>query len=259
MTVPAYTGCPWPIDVACDQATWDAYPSAVQDRAVALASDTLHRLTAYRVGGCSTKVRPCRQRCLQGFVPFYGSDQPFYPNLDINGRWVNTWCGCQTSCSCSIVNEVVLPGPVGRVDEIKLDGAVVDPADYRLDNQGRVVYTGTGDGWPLCQDMHLPDTQPGTFSITYLQAYPVDALGAYAAGLLALEYAKACTTGKCALPTGVTQLIRQGVVMTINSGAFPDGLTGLREVDAFIGVWNPNKLKQAPRVWSPDSDIRSTL
>jgi hypothetical protein len=33
---------------------------------------------------------------------------------------------------------------------------------------------------------------------------------------------------------------------------FPDGMTGIREVDAYLTSINPNALRQPPRVWSPD-------
>jgi hypothetical protein len=39
--------------------------------------------------------------------------------------------------------------------------------------------------------------------------------------------------------------------MEIQSGVFPHGLTGIREVDAFIGLWNPNGLTAGAKVWSP--------
>jgi hypothetical protein len=40
--------------------------------------------------------------------------------------------------------------------------------------------------------------------------------------------------------------------MEIATGAFPGGFTGIREVDAFIAIWNPNAVREQTRVWSPD-------
>jgi hypothetical protein len=135
---------------------------------------------------------------------------------------------------------------------VQVGAAIVDPADYRVDGS-RLVWTGSGDcPWPVCQDMAAAAGDPGTFAVTYLNANPVDALGAYAAGVMAMEYAKACTSGKCRLPSGVTAIARQGVTFDITSGAFPGGLTGIREVDAYLALWNPEPIRQAPQVWSPD-------
>ncbi len=40
--------------------------------------------------------------------------------------------------------------------------------------------------------------------------------------------------------------------MDIATGSFPGGFTGIREVDAFISIWNPGGRRQQTQVWSPD-------
>ena len=70
--------------------------------------------------------------------------------------------------------------------------------------------------------------------------------------MLACEFAKACTGGKCRLPSSVTSIARQGVTMTISSGMFLGGQTGIREVDAYVVSVNPNAQVMPPVVWSPD-------
>jgi hypothetical protein len=40
--------------------------------------------------------------------------------------------------------------------------------------------------------------------------------------------------------------------MEIAGGAFPDGFTGIREVDAYIALYNPKAIRQRATVWSPD-------
>lgn len=96
-------------------------------------------------------------------------------------------------------------------------------------------------------------------SITYLNAAPVDALAAHAAGVLAVEFAKSCTTGKCKLPANVTTIVRQGVTFQKVAGAFPGGLTGIREVDAFVALWNPHHVSQQPTVWYPGMTNRMVV
>lgn len=249
--------CPWPVDTGCFDEAWTGLDDSVQERSLDLASATLRRLTGYRVGGCPITVRPCKPSCWGAFLPFYGGHPGvwgyglFNPGMNFQGQWVNS-CGCRTNCSCGELCEIALPAPVGRVDEVKVDGVVLDDTDYRVDGD-RLVYLGGDDCvWPSCQNLALADTEVGTFSVTYLNAYPVDSQGAFAAAVLAMEFSKACSGGKCRLPSGVTQIARQGITMTISTGAFPDGLTGIREVDAYIGLWNPNGLRQSSRVWSPD-------
>lgn len=241
-------GCEWPIDEGCLGDAWDSLDDDVKARSVTLAVDTLRRLTAYRVGGCPITVRPVGDSCC--FVPYNGFDPvgPL-PGINVHGQWVNN-CGCHTRLAH---NEVALPAPVGRVDEVRVDGVVVNPENYRVDEGHLLVWTPQSNPpWNLSQDPALSDSEPGTFSVTYLNAYPVGPSGAYAAGVLANEYAKACSGAKCRLPTGVTTIVRQGITMDLPSGAFPNGMTGIREIDAFIALWNPEQRTQSTRVWSPD-------
>jgi hypothetical protein len=244
------SGCPWPVDPGCLGDDWDTLADDVKDRATLLASETLRRLTGYRVGGCPVTVRPCKSSCAStAYLPFYPG--AFMPHINAAGYWVNS-CGCTGDCSCAELCSVTLPTPIGRIDEVVVDGTIVDPGDYTI-LRDQLTWIGGGDcPWPICQDLSLPDTEPGTFSVTYLNAWPVDTLGAYAAGVLAHEYAQACQGNKCRLPNNVTSLTRQGVTMDIATGAFPGGFTGIREVDAFIAIWNPAGRREQSRVWSPD-------
>jgi hypothetical protein len=250
VTVPEYTGCLWPVDPACLDGQWEDYTEEIQNRALALASETLHRLTGYRVGGCPLTLRPVTSdtTCPPHPIYAYGNGS-FNPFINQFGQWVNA-CGITKHC------EVDLPAPVGRVDEVKVSGVVLTPTDYRIDNGHLLTWQGAGPcPWSeaLTQDPTAPDTDPNTMSVTYLNAYPVDGLGAYAVGILAMEYAKACVgTGKCRLPATVTAVTRGGVSYEVASGAFPDGFTGIREVDTFISLWNPQALRQRSSVWSPD-------
>ena len=253
MTVPANDGCVWPVDTACFTDEWEANvdePNKV--RSIALASNTLYRLTGYRVGGCPVKLRPCRPGCTlapefyhwRGFSAGGG----FLP-YSVNGMWYNA-CGCDTVCHHNTARVLMLPPPNGGVSEVKVDGAnLVEGTDYWVDGT-RLIRLNAD--WPLTQDLDLPDTQVGTFSVTYLNSYPVDGQGAYAAAQLAMEFAKACTGAKgCRLPTTVVSVVRQGVTFNLPTGSFPGGETGIREVDAYIGLWNPTHKKYRPKVWSP--------
>ncbi len=116
-----------------------------------------------------------------------------------------------------------------------------------------------GEEWPTCQDMNALPSEEGSFVVRYLPARAVDRLGAVAAGYLACEFAKACAGKKCSLPLGTTSVTRAGVTMTLIPGAFPNGVTNIPVVDAYILTVNPNKLKQGPSIFSLDMpDYRVT-
>lgn len=246
--VPEYGGCPWPMDPACKTEEWNAYPADVKARGLALASATLERLTAHRVGECPITVRPCNPHVeVATYAAYSGA---LYPN---GGAYIGMWDRCSThasACDCGGSVYVALPMPVGRIDSVKVDGVEVPRSAYRLDNGRNLVRMDKP--WPVTQDLTKSDAEVGTFSVTYLNAYPVDSLGAYAVGVLAMEFAKMCSGTKCRLPAGVTSISRQGLTMDIPSGVFPDGMTGIREVDSFVALWNPNARQNASRVWSPD-------
>jgi hypothetical protein len=245
-------GCNWPVDSACFEDEFDSLDEDVRNRSVAFASATLRRLTGYRVGGCPITVRPCKPSCVGDAFTFTGYLSPtgLYP-INWGGTWMNV-CGHTGDCACTQLCQIALPPPVGRLDKVMLDGAEVTD-DFRIDDGNLLTYIGGGDcPIPACQDMTLPDTEEGTFSVTYLNSYQVDEMGAYAAGVLALEFAKACVPGhKCRLPSNVVSITRQGVSMELDPGTFPNGTTGIREVDAYIGLWNPKGLIQGATVWYP--------
>lgn len=255
------TAC-WPVDWSCaDNAYVDRLDPGVRGRAEALAVGTLRSLTAYQVGGCPVTVRPCAKGCaapLYYEAPVTGAAAdalgaavgPWWASVGVDGQWVNTSCGCTTDCSCTTVSEVVLTGPVGAVGQVVIDGTVLDPSTYRVDNGNRLVRL---DGaWPRCQDMSAAADAQGAFAVTYTPGWPVDDTAAWVAGKLAVEFAQACTGGKCRLPNGVRQVTRQGVSMDIPASMFAGGITGITEVDAWVRIWNPNALTLPSQVWSPD-------
>ena len=73
-------------------------------------------------------------------------------------------------------SEVNLTGyPVIEVELVKIDGVVIPAAEYTLRNNRTLVRirpTAESNptqrwGWPTSQINDLPDTQPGTFSVTF--------------------------------------------------------------------------------------------
>jgi len=249
-------------DWACygDQATIDALDAEIKERSEALAWMQLAALTADQLAVCPITVRPCNQACLSHPHIYqvagvagghYAGATAFAPHIGAGGRWVNA-CGCASGdCSCTALCEAILPGPVGDITEVWLDGAVLDVTAYRVDNGNRLVRTD-GECWPVCQDMTEDAHGSAAFSVTYYRGAGPDPLSLYIAGLLAAEYYKACTADKsCRLPARLQSVARQGVTYQVAFGE--DDLTGIREVDDFVSRLNPYRLKMPPAIVSPDS------
>lgn len=256
-----------------DDTNWGCYGDAqqiasldeeVKARAEALAWMHLAALTADQLGVCPITVRPCRKACRDG-APVYitapaSADgvyaglpgrSSFFPHIGTGGFWINA-CGCGArDCSCTTLCEAILPGPVGAISEVWLNGAVLDPTAYRVDNGNRLVRTD-GDCWPSCQDMTQDAHGEDAFSVTYYQGAAPDEISKWMAGLLAVEYYKACTSDKsCRLPARTQQVSRQGVSYTVDFG--DEDSTGIREVDDYVRRLNPYHLKMAPIIVSPQS------
>lgn len=260
---PPPSGCvPWDIDPSCcDCDNWDNLTPAIRERSEQLAWDTIKVLTGGQVGNCPVTMRPCLgPPCTvcnpYGNWNYYGTWM--VPYLQ-NGNWYNSVCGVDP-CSCERMCEIVTPGAIAELTSIRLDGVEMPLTDFRVDNGNRIVRMD-GECWPSCQNMNLPLGEPGTLGITYIPGVKPGPAGLWAAAVLACEFSKACMGNKCRLPSSVSQIVRQGVTMTLGAGlsartfrpeAFPGGLTGIREVDAYIYSVNPNALRMPAMVWSPD-------
>lgn len=261
--VPEPSNLCFPVDWSCDQDFYDDLMAeeggpAIIARAESLAALSLRMLTGYQLGGCPVVVRPCSPRCVPSswLVAPVPAGDGWYAGLGFtpfisNGAWFNG-CGCRTDdCSCTTIQKVNLPGWVGSVTEVAIDGEVIPPAYYRVDNGTQLVRTD-GGSWPSCQDMNVGPDEVGSFTVTYAQGVPVDGNGAYAAGVLAREFALACRGGVCSLPPGVVQIARAGITLDLAVGSFPGGLTGNREVDLYVQSLNPYAVRSVAEVFSPD-------
>lgn len=225
---------PWPVD-------WGSLPrpsdSDVLRQAEELAVSALRGLTLGRVGETVVTLMPCGTSCAH-----VGRAWDLWPFA----RLVPT-CGCMTGCSCSPVASVALDPPVAGIESVVVDGVTVDPGAYRVEN-GYLLVRTDGGNWPACAS--------DEFIVTYSFGYPVDNLGAHAAGVLASEFAKVLTgeVRGCRLPPSVVSVTRQGVTMDMSGGVFPEGRTGIAEVDVWVRSWNPYAMLVAPSVYSPDID-----
>jgi hypothetical protein len=245
----------------CDD--YDADFAALDDFLFA-ASNILWRLTGYQWAGfCEETVRPCAQRAV-GDRPAYGRS-----SFTAAGGWTSSagwaefpwqhFCGCQSGdgCSCSHVPAITLGvEPVDAITEIRIDGVVLDPAAYRVD-EWRWLVRLDGEGWPCCQSMLAdPATDDDTFQVSFTFGQPPPFDGVKAAALLACEMYRACTgEGDCALDPRVTSVQRQGISMNLEQIAMQvgrSGITGLPFVDLFVESVNPHNRRHAVMIVNPD-------
>lgn len=257
-----------PVDWSCAEPGFlDNLDPGIREKAEALAGATLWALTAHQVGGCPVELRPCAAPCGQpssymeapvlsgNAMALGGQIGPWWAHIE-QGQWVNTGCGCRTECGCTWVPEVKLPG-AGTVWQVRIDGAVLDDSAWRVDDNIRLLRVDGGK-WPKCQDMAAAPNEVGSFVVYWKLGSAPDGLVSWAAGLLAIEYAKLCMGQECGLPERVTAVSRQGVSWEISASIFDEGLTGIREVDTVVRIYNPYGLRTPPSVWTPQTRNRVT-
>lgn len=258
MTTPLQPGpCSWPFATDCAPG-WAELPAAVQSFAQKLASYVLWSFTGRRYGLCEVVIRPCQwAKCSNRGLPpggWWWSDTPWIPRI-LDGVWVNS-CPCEigTFCSCELNCSVRLPGPVSSVTEVKVDGVVIDPAEYAVYDFAELKRLG-GECWPICQDFEVGTTEVGSFVVTYQRGVPAPESADCVTGLLAAEIGKACTGKPCRLPRNVQSVARQGVNVSFLT---PEQLqkfrmTGIPEVDLWVTADNPDRLTSDSVVWSPET------
>lgn len=265
MSVPCQSACaPWSTveDIRgcgnCADAT--LVSDETLERMIAIATDILFARTGYRFPGtCEDVVRPCGRQLR--------NDGPIrYTDVQPNGwGWtsLDSGCGCNSgrSCGCRRPDEITLGGwPVSSIVSVSVDGLTLDPSTYRVDDWRYLVRLpdpdGSRHGWPCCQTIDLPATEPDTFEVRFRYGVPPPPGLKYAAEVLACELALACspaTEGQCRLPRGIRSQVRQGVATEfLNPLEFiRDGLFGIVEVDWAISQY-PAKMHGTTAFVNPD-------
>jgi hypothetical protein len=230
----------------------------------AMAARHLYRWTGSRFAPCPVTIRPCRSDCRSVGQVLNFNGQYGHPLM-----WPGFGCACggQDSCSCNNICQIELTGPVLAVDEIWIDGVLLPPTAYRVDN-GKYLVRIDGECWPECNDLSKPymvvpdgpgeEAVLGTWAVTYRHGLPIPAGGAEVAGLLACEIAKAiCNDKSCALPTRVREISREGITIAMldDFTGLSEGMTGLWLVDSWIMTNRPGRPSHFS-VWSPETRER---
>jgi len=218
-----------------------------------MAVELLWRWTNRAFGVCSIVARPqrtCYQSSFWGWGPYSGGSMSWHSSpvsqWVLSGGDVSAFVACGTcgaigTCTCTGMTSVKLPGPVVSVSAVTIDGVDFPEVNWSLDN-GRLLRLD-GSSWPATQNLELPDTEVGTWSVSYSIGHPVPVGGQIAAGVFALELAKAlCGDSGCQLPQRVRSITRQGISMAVLDG-FDDldkGRTGIYLVDSWVSsIVNP--------------------
>jgi len=224
------------------------------EAAIQAASEILFGLSGSMFPGeCETTIRPCPGSC--SCWSFIREGDYYWYGLAGYWRRGGAYVGCRP------VSAITLPGaPIRGITEVLIDGTALDPAGYMLYQPNQLVRMrdaaspGTRNLWPGCQILDLPDTEPGTFAVTYTFGASPPASGIDAASALACQIWRSCSGLECELPEGVTRLERQGVTIEVSalSAALRAGATGILAIDSFLARHGGGEQQGVSTVWSPD-------
>jgi hypothetical protein len=165
---------------------------------------------------------------------------------------VNLWaCDCALDpCSCGPHRDaIVLPyRPVCEVVEVKVDGEVF--TDWSL--VGARLYRTDGLPWPSCQG-DGPDTEPGTWSVTFTHGEGVPSEGRPFIADYACQLAKRACKKPCDLPDGIRVVNRPGATYAVMDYEHRKAnLTGYTPLDDWLVsiLGGVKRAREYPRIWT---------
>lgn len=208
-----------------------------------MAARFIYAASGYQYGLCEQIVRPCGDDC-NTYTTYWGPSNAsaFTPMLRADGQYINCiggGCGCDP-CECCHFCAVRLDGPVASVTEVKVDGVVIDPAEYFIVDEVKLVKRiGC---FPTCQNIQGTAAELDTFQVKYMLGRPLDEAGQAALDTLACEFLKACVGGACRLPSRWRSISREGISIEQidNFDTLAKGRIGIFEIDSWLAVVNPS-------------------
>lgn len=233
--------------------------------AISVATDLLYVLSGRQFRSGRSLIRPTP------IDSSYGNQSYLYPYSSMSGYgaawgfaagWSWTAMGMGWWQGGQDLSEVVLQGPVRQINQVTVDGAALDPdTDYTLYDGRRLVRnvdpTGQTTGaWPWNQQLQLPLSQPGTWSIDYDWGKVPPNAGKAACIELAVEVAQSLSGQDTAkLPARVISIATQGMNTAVGDSLayIRESLVGIPLVDLFLMAYNRAGLRRRTIMIGPNS------
>lgn len=220
-----------------------ALPESVTEAAavaaIDIASTVLYELTGRRWSGVEeSAVRPSAQD---------SSSNELVPG------WNETWGEYDsTTGSCVPVDRIDLGYfPVIDVLQVRIDGAVLMPSAYQLQEQ-RFLVRIDGGTWPCTQDLSANPSANDTFEVQISHGIEPPDAGKYCCAIYAVELAKSFCNLDCSLPQRAQYVTRQGVstILMDPLNVVFRGMIGMPTVDSWIRSVNPKGRRKRTMVVS---------
>lgn len=234
----------------------EAITDDVAEAAARLASSVLYEMTGRRWPGVSERVvRPAARRRMVGPPP----DPRVLRDaiyVEVPPDWSESWGWYDSDDPNDIAGKrQIMLGfyPVRSIVEVRIDGQVVDPNTYRVD-EGKWLVRTDGGLWPCRQNWWRDDDEPGTWSVRFMYGVDAPDEARTIAALYACELAKGMCGMECQLPARTQSISRQGVSQVLFDplDLIADGMVGIPIVDTWVKSVNPNRRRRRARIVSAD-------
>lgn len=238
---------------------------------IACATDLLYTLSGRQFRWGRSVVRPTalnsgwqyqNQLYPYSSMSGYGSAWGFAAGWAWTAIGMGWWQYGQDSSEC------VLQGIVQKINQVMVDGAVLDPSLYTVYDDRRLVRLidpqGQSSGaWPWEQNLGLPLTEGGTWMVDYEWGQHPPASGEMAAMELTIEMAKAFGgDDKTRFNPRILSVSTEGVSMQTGDALqyIVQSLTGLPLVDVFLKAYNPDgERRQQSAFLAPNSVLNRSM
>jgi len=221
-----------------------------------LASSVLYELSGRKWAGVGSQtVRPAARPRLDPLPPEtrVTMDRVY---LESPPGWHESWGWYEFDDSRDIAGrrQITLGFyPIVTITEVRVDGVVLDPSAYRVD-ESRMLVRQDGDLWPCRQDWWRPEGDDRTWAVDFDYGTEAPAEAQLIAAVYACEIAKSLCGVDCQLPARTQSITRQGVSQVLFDplDLVADGMIGLPMVDTWIKAVNPDRRRRRAMVSSPD-------
>jgi hypothetical protein len=212
-------------------------PESVSDyaaqAAIEIATAVLYEVTGRRWSGVeSAVVRPSAvDKASKAVVP----------------GWVPSWGSYNSGDGACTPTDTLDLGyfPVVSIGQVRIDGVVVPPSTYQLQEQKLLVRVD-GGVWPCTQNLAASPSDPDTFAVDIVHGIDPPVAGKHCCAFYAAELAKSFCNLDCALPQRTQYMTRQGVstILADPLNVIERGMIGLPNVDSWVRAVNPHRRRK---------------
>lgn len=255
---------PWCTEAQLSQKRLQSVTDVNRGFAIACATNLLYIMSGRRYRSGRSIIRPT---AISNSWNFQNTMYPYSSMSGYGGAWgfaagwAWTAMGMGWWQNGEDTTRVQLTAPVRRINLVMVDGAPLDPSQYRLMNR-KYLYRmldpiGQASGsWPWQQNIQQPANQPGTWLIDYEWGKGPPPAGVMACISLATELALAMSgSPQAKLNDRVISITTEGTTVAVGEALtyLQESFTSLPLVDLFLSAVNPAKLRRRSVFLAPNS------